>query len=183
MIIQQNARISPSILARKILCPAYTPKPYDQHERVRFLGFHAMATVKVISRHLKLGYALRQVEHGGRGYRIDLLFESHLGTSRLVEVKSSKKVRETHRLQAALYNLHRLCGEIVVSNSETDEVLDPVFIQETQRKAEAVKNFLINDPETASKTYMPNDDTCYTCGNSACPCLDNRPSSRGLSSK
>jgi len=166
---EKRSRLSPSLLARKILCPAYVPAPFGQDNRVKFLGFHAMAIVKVISRHLKLGYALKGVEQSGPGYRIDLLFESPSGIRRLAEVKSAKKIREIHRLQAALYHHHNLSNEIVVSNGDTDEVLDPEFIFETRRRAEITRKVLTDTPEMAAQIYVPNGDTCYACGNSRCP--------------
>ena len=166
---EKRLRFSPSILARKILCPAYVPAPFDSDNRAKFLGFHAMAIVKVISRHLKLGYALRGVERNGPGYRIDLLFESPSGVTRLAEVKSAKKIREVHRLQAALYHQNDLSNEIVVSNGDIDEVLDPEFICETQRRAQITLKILTDAPELAAQIQLPNGDTCYTCGNTRCP--------------
>ena len=165
----KRVRLTPSVLARKILCPAYVPAPFESDNRMKFLGFHAMAIVKVISRHLRLGYTLKGVERSGPGYRIDLLFESPSGVTRLTEVKSAKKIREIHRLQAALYHQNDLSNEIVVSNGDTDEVLDPEFILETRRRAEITRKILTDTPEMAAQVYVPNGDTCYICGNTRCP--------------
>src|SRR5947208_16296919 len=87
-------RLSPSMLARKILCPAYVPRPFGASDRLKFLSFHAMAVVKVIRRHLKTGFTLLAVERGGPGYRVDLLFQSPTGTRRLTEVKAAKRLLE-----------------------------------------------------------------------------------------
>jgi hypothetical protein len=167
--MQRRPRFSPSLLARKILCPAYIAAPIDGNDRLRFLSFHALAVVKVISRHLRMGYNLKAVERGGPGFRIDLLFESPTGTRRLTEVKSAKRLREVHKLQAALYHVQNLSDEISVSNGDSDEILDPDFIYEARRRAETTRNMLMEQPDIAAHTYIPNEDTCYTCSNSRCP--------------
>ncbi len=69
-------KIPPSILSKRILCPAYTPAPFDRANAFKFRALHALTTITVIARHLKLGYRLIAAERGGSGYRIDLLFES-----------------------------------------------------------------------------------------------------------
>ncbi len=108
MTVQSTLRLPPSLFARKLLCTAYVSAPFNQVDRLKFQGLHAMTTIRVISRHLQLGYRLMEVERGGNGYRIDLLFEAiSTGRKRLDEVKSSKKIREVHRIQAALYAAFR----------------------------------------------------------------------------
>ena len=164
----QTTKLTPSLLARKILCTAYMPAPFGQGERLVFLGLHAMTVVKVIARHLRMGYRLRSVERGGKGYRIDLLFDGDSGRTRIVEVKSSKQMKEVHRIQAALYP-HASADEIVVSNRETDEVLTPDFIEQTHRQAELTRQLLAGNPTLASTTYTPHHDICYTCANLSCP--------------
>jgi hypothetical protein len=113
-----------------------------------------------------------KVEGGGCGYRIDLLFESiSTGRKRLNEVKSSKTIREVHRIQAALYAalpVHMNIDEIAVSNKEIDEILSSDFIEEVQRRAQSTRQLLIADPVTAGTTYTPHEDCCYICGNNAC---------------
>jgi hypothetical protein len=113
-----------------------------------------------------------KVERGGNGYRIDLLFESiSTGRRRLNEVKSSRTIREVHRIQAALYAalaVHMNIDEIVVSNREIDEILTSAFIEEVQRRAQFTRQLLITDPVTAGTTYTPHEDCCYICGNSTC---------------
>ena len=168
MNVQGTLRLPPSLLARKVLCTAYVSAPFNERERLRFHGLHAMTVVRVIARHLKMGYRLKTVERGGNGYRIDLLFEAiYSGKTRLAEVKASKRIREVHRIQAALYP-HASADEIVVSNRETDEVLSSKFIQEIQRRAELTRQSLMDDPAHAATTYTPHLDCCYTCANSSC---------------
>jgi len=116
-----------------------------------------------------------KVEHGSGGYRIDLLFELiSTGRRRLNEVKSSKTIREVHRIQAALYAalpVHMNIDEIAVSNKEIDEILTSDFIEEVKRRAQFTCQLLINDPVTAATTYTAHEDCCYICGNRSCPFL------------
>jgi len=182
MIVSRPMGLSPSLLARKILCMGYNPTPFKDSDRLKFQGLHAMTTLRVIARHLQLGYRLMKVEQSGAGYRIDLMFESiYTGRKRLNEVKSSKTIREVHRIQAALYAalpLHTNIDEIAVSNKEIDEILSPDFIEEVQRHAQFTRQLLITDPVTAATTYTPHEDCCYTCGNRGCPFLRTQPHSK-----
>jgi len=182
MSIQPTLRLAPSLLARKILCIGYVPAPFRGSDRLKFQGLHAMTTIRVIARHLQLGYRLMKVERGGNGYRIDLLFEAiSTGRKRLNEVKSSKTIREVHRIQAALYATlpeHMNIDEIAVSNKETDEILSSDFIEEAQRRAQSTRQLLITDPVTAASTYTAHEDCCYVCGNRSCPFLPTQPQSK-----
>ena len=51
-------RLPPSLLAKKILCLAYVPAPFDEEFRFRFRALHSMSAIRVIARHLRLGYIL-----------------------------------------------------------------------------------------------------------------------------
>lgn len=183
MTLQKLQRLSPSLLARKILCVAYVPKPFGEEDRFRFQTLHAFSMIKVIARHLRSGYRLTGIEQRGRGYIIDLMFEAiSTGRKRLNEVKSSKTIREVHRIQAALYAglpIHGNIDEVVVSNKENDEILNPSFIEDVHRRAEATREMLVNHPYEAATRYTPHDDICYTCGNTACPFQVQTPAQRG----
>lgn len=171
MTVGANVRVPPSLLARKILCFAYLPAKFDETQRFKFQALHAMAVLRVIARHLKMGYQLEGVERVRNGHRSDLSFKIISSTrKRLVEVKSSKHIRDLHRIQAALYSSD-LTDEVVVSNRETDEVLTPEFILEVWHRAEITRQFLATNPVAAAITFSPNDDCCYTCGNKTCPSL------------
>lgn len=161
---------TPSLLSKKILCPAYRPSPFDKNQINKFLGFHATTAVSVIARHIKKGYTLKDIEKRFRGLRIDLVFETPTGRTRIVEVKSSREIREVHKIQAALYGKH-FGDEVVVSNRNQDVILDPGFIYATNNEAYEVREFLATDPKKAAVTYRPHKDACYTCGNTACPFL------------
>lgn len=173
---------TPSLLSKKILCPAYRPAPFDKNQIQKFLGFHATTAVSVIARHIKRGYRLKDIEKRLRGVRIDLVFETPTGRTRIVEVKSAKEIREVHKIQAALYRKY-LGDEVVVSNRNQDVILDPGFICQANSEADDVREFLARDPKKAAVTYRPHKDACYTCGNTACPFLgiqnDGRPGVSG----
>jgi len=133
---------------------------------------HALTVIKVLSRHLAMGYCLKSLERGGARLRLDLLLEDSAGRTRLIEVKSSKKIRETHRLQASLYRMARPdVKEIVVSNGYIDEVLGEEYVSQAIEKAQFTIKLLESDPASAASMFSPHEDTCYICGNKGCPYL------------
>jgi len=158
----------PSLLARKVLCTAYVSAPFDSESVSKFHGLHASAAMRVISRHLKLGYKLDSIEKRGAGFRTDLIFTKPNMGSRLVEVKSANRLREVHQIQAALYPNDRY-NEIVVSNRHQDLILTPEYIEEARGRAHLIREFLAHDPEKAAIKYTPHEDVCYTCANESCP--------------
>ncbi len=172
MNVQPTLGLAPSLLARKMLCSAYVPAPFNENDRFKFQALHAVSMIRVIARHIRSGYRLTDIERRGKGYIIDLLFEAaSTGTRRLDEVKSSKTIRDVHRMQAALYAalaVHMNIDEIAVSNREIDEILSSDFIEEVERRAQFTRQLLITDPVAATTTYTPHEDCCYICGNSAC---------------
>ncbi len=157
----------PSLLARKILCPAYVSAPFSMENASKFHGLHATAALRVIARHLKLGYKLDAIEKRGTGFRIDLIFVDPTDKTRLVEVKSANKLREVHKLQAALYPNDQ--NELVLSNRHEDIVLDDQFIWEARERARLTRELLAKDPKKAAVNYKPHEDVCYTCANESCP--------------
>jgi len=173
MTIQGQRWVSPSLLARKMLCAAYIPSPIAEQERFRLRALHVMTLVIVIKRYLKSGFRLLALERAGQGWRIDLLFEAAVSArKRLVEVKSGKRMREVHRIQAALYAHKISADEIAVSNRYEDEVLSSEFIKKIQQRAELTRQLITNDPMRSATLYTPHPDVCYTCANSCCPFLE-----------
>ncbi len=162
------SRLTPSLLARKILCAAYGPAPLDRNDWIKLRGFHAAAMIKVISRHLQTGYELIDLEKRGPGYRIDLLFRAPSGRTRIAEVKSGQTIREVHKLQGALYPQDE-GSEIVVSTGKIDEILSPEFIQEALERAETTRKLIMTDPQAAMSKYTPHPDVCPHCSTTRCP--------------
>jgi hypothetical protein len=165
------SKLSPSNLARLILCPAYIGAPFDPESRLKFQGLHAIAVLRVIARHIKQGFLLKSLERRGRGFRIDLEFQKPDGKIRIHEVKSARELSEVHRIQAALYWENGRCDEVVLSNGTTDEVLASEYIEEVRRRAEATRRLLRDSPERAANSFTPNPCVCRTCTNHRCPFL------------
>lgn len=171
----------PSLLAKIILCLAYVHAPFDKRELLKFLGFHAMTMVKVLKGYYRTKrWILLSPEHAGNGCRIDLLLLHLLtGIVRLVEVKTSKRIREVHKIQAALCFPYSGADEAAVSNGEIEELLSPSFIDHTLTKKKIVEEILAKDPLRAARTFTPHPDSCYTCRNMSCPYLRNRETEAG----
>jgi hypothetical protein len=162
-------KLPPSLLSKKILCSAYLPAPFDSEARSRFQAYHSFALVKVIKRHLKLGFTLRGIEvRNGDGYRNDVVFTGPDGKLRTVEVKSAKQLTEVHRIQGALYWSSN-AGEIVVSNANEDIILTQEYINDVQNKAQLTRTLLTQRPDIASSTFNPQPEICRICANMPCP--------------
>lgn len=165
-----SLRIPPSLLARKIVCPAYFPRPFPEDARLRFLGMHAMTALRVIRRHLGLGYQLREIEKRGNGCRADLVFQDASGRLRVCEVKSAKVLTRLHHIQTALYS-NRDYDEVVLSNRETDIQLTRDYIESVLHQAQTTRELLINHAQEAASTFRPGEDICRTCANQRCSFL------------
>ncbi|MFC1505720.1 hypothetical protein ACFLQ6_01475 [Thermoproteota archaeon] len=166
-------RLTPSILSKLMICPAYISRQLSVQDRFRFLGFHALAVQKVIARHLKVGYILEKIEAKSGFGRIDLIFKiENNERKRQVEVKSGKNIYLYAKYQAALY--WNGTDELVVSNPISDTVLPLEFIMNTQERAEATKNLIINRPSEAAMKFMPHEEICRICANTDCTFLPNR---------
>jgi len=172
---QYRFDIAPSLLSKKILCPAYTPAPFNSEDRLLYVGLHAIAALKVIARKVRLRHWLRSVERHGNGFRIDLEFEIPSGKNQLYEVKSAKNLKEVHKIQTALYWTQEH-DEVVLSNGEEEIPLTTEYIQSIQRRAEETCKLLRNNPELAAATFKPNSEICYICSNLKCPSLQKKGS-------
>lgn len=104
--------------------------------------------IRVIRRHLKLGYGLRAAEEYDSGNRIDLVFERPIGGLRICEVKSAKELNELHKIQAALY-WRPGYNEVVTSNGETDILLSAEYVDDVRRRARLTTELLTAQP------YLP----------------------------
>jgi hypothetical protein len=172
-----RARLSPSTLARLILCPAYVAAPFDEANRLKFQGLHAIAVLRVIARHIKQGFQLKSVERRGRGLRIDLEFQKPDGKICVNEVKSARELTEAHKIQAALYWDGDQNHEVFLSNGSTDIMLPRDYLEKVRQQAETTRAFLRDHPDEAEITFRPDPCVCRYCGNQRCPFLTNRPAS------
>jgi hypothetical protein len=180
MASMKEKTLPPSLLSRKIICPAFLPAPFNPDDRFRFQAFHSLAMVRVVKRHLRLGFILRAIEtRNGNGFRNDLSFEDPCGKLRIVEVKSAKQLAEVHAIQAALYWIPDC--EIVVSNGNEDRVLSEDFVRTVQNKAQMTRQLLREHPEIAGSTFNPVLEVCRICANEHCPFIPgatNAPTNR-----
>ena len=172
-------RLPPSLLSRKMVCSAYLPAPFDNADRFRFQALHAIAVLKVVRRHLKLGYRLQALEHRENGSRVDIWFETPQGKMRMNEVKSAKNLNEVHVNQAGLYWTPKW-DEAAVSNGDRDLVLTVDQIRKVQQQAKLVRELLINQPDLAASTFTPSNGVCNTCVNHKCPYLPKIAAIRSL---
>jgi hypothetical protein len=161
-------KLSPSLLSKKMVCPAYLPSTMSDKDRFHLMGIHALTVLKVIARHLAEGYILECIEAKVYNGRIDLIFRNGVdGKKRRVEVKSAKKIHLYAKYQASIYWNGR--DELVVSNSAADIVLSRQFIEEAIKLAKETDAFISEHPEEATKTYRPHNGVCRICGNHECP--------------
>jgi hypothetical protein len=129
-----------------------------------------MAMLRVIKRHLLLGFILRAIEaRNGNGFRNDLSFEDPRGRLRVVEVKSAKQLAEVHAIQAALYWVPSC--DIVVSNGNEDRILSEDYVHTVQNQAQMTRQLLREHPEIAESTFNPVPEVCRICANEHCPFL------------
>jgi hypothetical protein len=135
--------------------------------------------LRVIKRHLRLGFILRAIEaYNKSGFRNDLSFEDTSGRVRIVEVKSAKQLAEVHAVQAALYWVPEC--DIVLSNGSEDRLLNEDFVRTVQERAQATRQLLREHPEIAGSTFNQVSEVCRICANENCPFLPrDRAPSRG----
>jgi hypothetical protein len=171
LTVQQTRKVSPSRLARLIVCPAYVPSAFNAQDRFRFQALHAITVLRVIARHIKQGFLLKSLERRGRGFRIDLEFQKPDGKIRVHEVKSARELTQVHKIQAALYWDGDGNHEIVLSNGSTDIVLPQEYLEKVHRQAETTRAFLRDRPNEAAVAFRPDPCICRYCGNDRCPFL------------
>jgi len=129
-----------------------------------------MTMLRVIKRHLQLGFILRAVEaRNENGYRNDLSFMDPQGKLRVVEVKSAKQLAEVHAIQAALYWTPEC--EVVVSNGNEDRILSDEYVCAVQKQAQTTRQLLTDHPEVAGSMFNPVPEVCRICANKHCSFL------------
>jgi hypothetical protein len=174
LTVQHIHRLSPSYLAKLIICPAYVPARFTDNDRLKFQGLHAITVLSVIGRHIKQGWQLKSIERCGNGFRVDLEFLRPDGRLRASEVKCARELTEVHRIQAALYRQRGSYDEVVLSNRKMDVVLPREYVEEIYRQAEATRQLLTNNPDQAATMFTQNSCVCSICANDRCPFLPRR---------
>jgi hypothetical protein len=162
--------LSPSLLSKKMVCPAFTPSSMSKKDWFHLMGIHALTVLKVIARHLASGYILEGIEARVNNGRVDLIFTNTAdGKKRRVEVKSAREIRLYAKYQASLYWNGK--DELVVSNSTADTILSREFMEDAIKLAKETQDFLTQRPEEAAKTFRPHEEVCKICANPFCPFL------------
>lgn len=163
--------LTPSLLSKKLLCPAFLPKPYAAETRElrhQFGILTRMSTIKTIMNLTRKGYRFIQDEEPSGQFTgtVDLVFESPEGQPVKVEVKSSKFLKQLQIVQSILY--HEAGDKIVVASF--NEILEPDdwLIEPVKSTAAELDQFLQEYPEQATQIHMPHRDLCERCVNSKC---------------
>jgi hypothetical protein len=163
--------LTPSMLSKKLLCPAFVPKPYmtePRELRQQFGILTRMSIIKTIMNLTRKGYRFIQDEEPSGQFTgtVDLVFESPDGQPAKVEVKSSKFLKQLQIVQSILY--HETGDKIVVASF--NEILEPDdwLIEPVKSTAAELDQFLQEYEEQATQICIPHRDLCERCVNSKC---------------
>ena len=163
---------TPSMLSKKLLCPAYAARPYMSEPRElrrQFDVLTRMSIIKTIMTMTKKGYrfVVDEQPSGNFSGTVDLVFEGPDGQPTKVEVKSSKYLKTLQILQSILY--HETGDKIIVSS--LNEMLEPDdwLIDPVKSTAAELDQFLQEYSEQAKQICVPHRDLCPRCANRECP--------------
>jgi hypothetical protein len=164
--------LTPSVLCKKLFCPAFVPKPYSNEpleKRQEYDVLARMSVVKTILRMTKLGYrfAGSEVASGNFSGRVDLVFQRPNEPETKVEVKSSKHLRPWDIVQGILY--HEPHSKIGIAS--INDYLEPEewLIESVKSAATDLDEFMQEFPEEAAKIKLPHAKLCIKCADVKCP--------------
>jgi len=163
--------LTPSLLSKKLLCPAFVPKPYEAETRElrQHFGILArMSITKTIMDMTRKGYRFIEDEKPSGQFTgtVDLVFESPDGRPAKVEVKSSKYLKQMQILQSILY--HETGDRVLVASFNEVLELSDWLIELVKSTAVELDQFLQEYPEQATQIHVPHRDLCERCVNSEC---------------
>lgn len=165
---QQIERVlNPSVIAPKLVCPAFVAKPFPSQSRHAFEILHRLAVLMTIIEYTKQGWAFKGVERKVRNGRIDLDMidqESHPFT---IEATGTAELKLHKIVQACLYK--EKDEKIAVSSVYDRMELSPWLIETVNYVAPIVDKFLKDHSEVASQIYLPHRDLCPRCDHPICP--------------
>lgn len=169
---KRKKTLTPSVLCKKMFCPAFAPKPYltePLEKRREYDVLARMSVVKTIVRMTKQGYGFVRSEapSGEFNGRVDLVFQRPNGPETKVEVKSSKHLRPWDIVQGILY--HEPGGKIAIAS--VNEYLEPEdwLIESVKSAATELNEFIRDSPEEAAKIRLPQAELCIKCADTKCP--------------
>lgn len=173
--MSERRGISPSQLARKILCKAYLAEEFPRgltglHLRWR----HSDEMIGVLRLLLARGFCVDGVELQSNGGRLDIFATAPDQRKIAIEVKSHRgEFRELDKIQAALYWTPQFdC--VAVANRHAIEIMSPQFVQEVRTTANIIRERLQQQPELAAVSFTPHPDACAACQNPRCPYFSGR---------
>jgi hypothetical protein len=168
----EGRRISPSQLARKILCKAYLPEKFPSGlTGLRLRWRHSDEMIGVLRLLFAEGSCVLGVEVPTNGGRVDIVARASDQRKIAVEVKSHRgDFRELDKIQAALYWSPQFdC--VAVANRHGISIMSPQFVQEVRTLANITRECLGKQPQLAAVSFTPHPDVCATCQNLRCPYL------------
>jgi hypothetical protein len=167
-----SRKLTPSILCKKLFCPAFVPKPYSSEsleKRREYDVLAQMSLVKTILKMAKMGYRFvgSEVPSGKFNGRVDLVFQRSNEPETKVEVKSAKHLRPWDIVQGILY--HDPSSKIAIAS--ISEYLEPEdwLIESVQSAAKELDEFIQEFPAEASEIRLPHAKLCIKCANDKCP--------------
>jgi hypothetical protein len=165
-------RLTPSVLCKKLFCPAFVPKPYScqpLEKRQEYDILAQMSVLKTILRMTKLGYRFvaSEAPAGKFNGRVDLVFQRANEPETKVEVKSSKHLRLWDIVQGILY--HDPSTKVAIAS--INEYLEPEewLIESVKSAATELNDFIQQFPKEASKIRLPHAKLCIKCADGECP--------------
>jgi hypothetical protein len=167
-----NKALTPSVLCKKLFCPAFVQKPYSSEpleKRREYDVLAQMSVVKTILRMTRMGYRFieSEVPSGKFNGRVDLVFQRPDEPETKVEVKSSKHLRPWDIVQGILY--HEPSSKIAIAS--VNEFLEPEdwLIESVESAARELDKFIQEFPDEASKIRLPHAKLCIKCAETKCP--------------
>jgi hypothetical protein len=168
----KRKRMTPSVLCKKLFCPAFVPKPYSSEpleKRQEYDVLARMSVVKTIVRMTKKGYRFveSEVPSGEFNGRVDLVFRRSDEPETRVEVKSAKHLRPWDIVQGILY--HEPSSKIGIAS--INEYIEPEewLIESVKSAAIELDEFIQEFPDEAAKIRLPHAKLCIKCADSKCP--------------
>ena len=169
---EPKRKLAPSILCKKLFCPAFIPKPYSSEpleKRREYDVLAQMSVVKTILKMTKMGYRFvkSEVPSGKFNGRVDLVFQRSNEPETKVEVKSAKHLRPWDIVQGILY--HDSNSKIAIASIK--EVLEPEgwLIESVESAARELEEFIQESPNEAAEIRLPHAKLCMKCANTKCP--------------
>ncbi len=150
---------SPSLAAKKIICPLYEPDKMDLGDSLYFKAIHTLKLLEVAEIYRSKGYTILSLEtrSGSKGERDMLVAKEDL--QRVVEVKPKRRLEPWDIFQAILYAESGMAVDLVDGANNIGE-LDPERVDE-------IKTLIMRRLAYESCNPVPSK-LCKYCANYTC---------------